>query len=251
MNYIALTWFIALLVSANVACGSSAEPVPPSSTAIPLATPAPTSPETPTAATSTPDQSSTLDSYLATRTSHCIWRVAQGAALPPLPDGWEEYGREVGTTDSLSIATPAKLRQSAEDSVSSAGTLHAYTEALQSEYINAESLDDILSLHRVYCGELWQGEEATEVTNRNDVISALAECIWRVAHSDELPDVPASMNLSPEEFQSIARVFVEGAMAAYWLDEEIRADLANEEFTLDRAEALHYTFCGRNWGSAE
>ena len=197
----------------------------------------------PTVTTSPPTQDNDLIAVAAA----CIWGAAHSDTLPSLPATWLESPVVMAQMRSDGIGTPEDLKAAAESSVSYFDTLDEYIETLRLTVEPSGIMDDMLGSHLIYCGDLWQGEEATDVPDRDDLVSSVAECIWRVAHSDELPTVPESVNMSPEEVRSVAQEMVTDALAAYWLDEEFRADLHTGEATEGLLEALHHIFCGKRW----
>ena len=200
-------------------------------------------------ATSTPGTLPSAGDDLVTAAGRCLWAVAHGAEFPELPDGWTEDVDRIGTALALEMSTPAGLRRMAKSSVVYFDTVDEYIKTLKTMSADV-NIDDLLSSHRLYCGELWQGKEATTVPHENDVTSAVAECIWRLAHGDEQIVVPEyfRLRMSLQEAREKAQELSGSAMAAYWIDEDLRAWLATGDMTIEMMEMYHHMFCGKLWG---
>ena len=228
-----------------------ASPVPTliASTAIPTIVPQPTPTIEPTASTS---PSSAVSRELSDSLAACIWNVAHTDELPTLPADWLASPNMMEQLKAAGVATPEDLHTTAKFDVLGYDSLKAYrTDA----YTVAQENDDALytlSLHYLYCNELWQGYEATEVTAQDDAYSAVAECAWRIAHSDGLPEVPKGIeNLTPSQLKTEAQSVTKLAVSASAVDTILRArvDAGLDEWIV--TGSWHRVFCGGDWAGAQ
>ena len=188
---------------------------------------------------------------LVSVTSECVWDAARSGELPSLPAKWLEYPELIAALESQQMATPQELHELAKFKTSGLSTLEEITDQESLILEDTGRVNHLLQMHNIFCGEPWQGEEATKVVGRDDLVSAVAECVWRVAQSDGLPRVPTvlqkdNQSLTPEFVKSQADHLAGAYAGVVYIDRDIR--LSIEAGTdIATVERWHHIFCGTEW----
>lgn len=183
--------------------------------------------------------------------STCIWEAAHTDELPTIPTDWVASTIAMRSLQGLGLQgldTPEKLHDHAKFEVEDYDTLQAYIDAVPTPTQEVERSYELV-LHYLYCKSLWQGHEATKVQGQNDAVSSVAECAWRMAHADSLPEVPNGVqNLTPAELKAEAEGLVNLTVSAYAVDTRIRAGLESGQITVPIvSNDWHLIFCGEKW----
>lgn len=139
----------------------------------PTRTPIPVSQQTPVSA----EQRSVVSRALSDSMASCIWNIAQTDELPTLPADWVASPETMEQLEAAGAGTPEDLHAVAKFDVSGHNTYEEYSAVAYEVSQGDESALYTLSLHYLYCNELWQGREATEVAGHDDAVAAVAECV--------------------------------------------------------------------------
>ncbi|MDE2687811.1 MAG: hypothetical protein OXI16_10005 [Chloroflexota bacterium] len=147
------------------------------------------------------------------------------------------------------VSTPEDLHTTAKFDVLGYDTLEEYSASAYEVAQGDNSALYTLSLHYLYCNERWQGREATDVIGHNDVVAAVAKCVWQMAHSNALPEVPGGVeNLTPAQLKVEAERTAELAVSASEVDAGIRAHLDAGRISISIvSDDWHLLFCGSEW----
>ena len=185
---------------------------------------------------------------LVTVASGCVWDAAHSEELPSLPAKWLEYPEVIAVMKSQQMATPQELYELAKFKTSGLSTLEDFTDQERLILADTGRVNHLLQMHNVFCGDPWQGEEATKVADHDDLVSAVAECVWRVAQTDGLPRVPTVLqednpSLTPSFVKSQADHLAGPYAGVVYIDRDIR--LSIEAGTdISAVERWHHIFCG-------
>ena len=176
----------------------------------------------------------------------CLWESAESEEPPVYPD-LPMFGPQFPIT-------PEQAHEDAKRLQARFKTQERYT-ALVMDLIVAkatlpETIHELLISYHVYCEHKWLGSPTFEVAE-NDLAASTAECVWRVAHSPDVPTLPANVIISPEEAKATA---VEMALENYsssWLADELRLAVEYGELTELLLAENHYVFCGHDYVNPE
>ena len=229
----------------------------PTATPIPKATPVTPASISTSGISPAPSPTSGISRELSDAVSVCFWNVAHTEELPTLPADWLENPETMTHLREAAISTPEELHTTAKFDVLGYDSLQEYKDSAYEnmdtfkEVVESQGTDYVLftlTHHYLFCNERWQGREATEVVGQDDAIAAVAECAWRIAYSEGLPDVPQGIDdMTPSEIKAEAQRVAGIAVSASFVDAGFRArvDAGLDERIL--TETAHRVFCGGDW----
>ena len=196
---------------------------------------------------------SAVSRALSDSLTSCIWNIAHTDTLPTLPADWLASPHIMEQLEAAGAATPEDLHTTAKYDVLGYDSFEEYSAVAYKVAKGDDSALYTLGLHYLYCNELWQGREATEVTGQDDAVAVVAECVWKMAHSNTLPEVPDGVdNLTPAELEAEARGMTELAVSASEVDASIRAHLDAGRISASIvSNDWHLLFCGSEWTGDE